>query len=1023
MANGEPITTRFKCDISDLKKGITEANKAIKLANAEFKAASASMDDWSGTSDGLSAKLKQLNTILDSQKQKLQSYKSQQEALNKASEENGRRASELRQKLQELADQGVSKTSAEYKKYKTALDECEKEQAQNKTSAENLNITIKNQEAQVAKTKKEISGFQNSLKDVETASKNAESPLAKLTNEIEKQESELKTLENEYKNVVLQQGKNSKEAKELANEIKDLDSELNDNKSKLEKAEKATNDLTDAMDDAEDEARNFGDGFTVMKGALANLVADGFRKAIDATKEFAKSMITTAAEVKAQNAQYEQTFGDMAGKADEAIGRVAGSTGILENRLKSSATGIYSFAKASGADAPKAMSLMETSLMAASDTAAYYDMSLDEATERLQAFMKGNFANDAALGVSCTETTRNAKATELFGKKYNELSEIQKQETLLKMVTDAQKASGAFGQASRESDGWENVMGNLNQAWKDFQAQVGTPFLEALIPVIQEVTKAFQEWLQNVDWESFKKTVQDVCDKIIEGFKWVIDNKELVIGGFAAIAGIVGTIKLISFISEMAQLVKVVKSWELVTKAQTAAQWLLNAAQTASPITWVILGITALVAAFVLLWKNCDGFREFWINLWEKIKEACSVAKDWIGGVVEEIGKFFTETLPKAFSSVVDWIKENWQSILAFLINPFAGLFKYFYDNNGKFKEFVDNAIKYIKELPSKVWTWLVNTINKVTTWSSNMISKAKETALNFINKIIDYIKQLPSKVWTWLVNVVSKVSSWASNLVSKGKEAASNFINRVIDYIRQLPSKVWTYLSDVISKVSSWASNLINKGKSAASNFINSVVNYIRQLPSQIWSWLTNVVSRVGTWGSNLASKGREAAQKLLSSIVNKVQEIPSKIISIGKDIVSGLWNGINDKIQWLKNKISGFVGNVTDWIKKFFKIGSPSKLMANEVGKWLPEGIAVGIDKNAKSVLNSMKELALNTVGTAKESLSNTSYMSKNGNSGISGGVVNNFTQVINSPKQLSRLDIYRQSKNLLGYVRGGV
>ena len=119
----EEITTRFKCDISDLKKGITEANKAIKLANAEFKAASAGMDDWSSTSDGLSAKLKQLSSVLESQKQKLQSYKSQQEALNKSSEENGRRASELKQKLQELASQGVSKTSAEYKKYKSALDE------------------------------------------------------------------------------------------------------------------------------------------------------------------------------------------------------------------------------------------------------------------------------------------------------------------------------------------------------------------------------------------------------------------------------------------------------------------------------------------------------------------------------------------------------------------------------------------------------------------------------------------------------------------------------------------------------------------------------------------------------------------------------------------------------------------------------------------------------------------------------------------------------------------------------------
>lgn len=856
----EEITTRFKCDISDLKKGITEANKAIKLANAEFSAATAKMDDWSSSSNGLTAKLTQLNSVLDSQKKKLQNYKDQQKALNESSEENGRRASELKQKLQELASQGVSKTSAEYKKYKTALSECEKEQQRNKTAADNLKVTILNQQAAVDKTEKEIGEYKSELDNLESESKDAE---------------------------------------------------------------KAAEELNDELDNTDKAANNAKGGFTVLKGALASLVADGFRKAIDAAKEFAKSMITTAAEVKAQNAQYEQTFGDMAGKADETIGRVANSTGILENRLKSSATGIYSFAKASGADAPKAMSLMETSLTAAADTAAYYDMSLDEATERLQAFMKGNFANDAALGVSCTETTRNAKATELFGKKYNELSEIQKQETLLKMVTDAQKASGAFGQASRESDGWENVMGNLNQAWTDFKAQVGTPFLEALIPIIQEVTKSFQEWVQSVDWEAFKTTVQDIFDKIIEGFKWVIDNKELVIGGFAAIAGIVGTIKLINFINDMNNLVKIVKGWELATKAQTAAQWLLNAAQSASPTTWVILGITALVAAFVLLWKNCEGFREFWINLWEKLKKACSAAKDWIGKAIDGIVKFF-------------------------------------------------------KELPSKVWTWLQNTINKVTTWSSNMVKKAKDAALNFINKVVEYVKQLPEKVWVWLTNVVSKVSTWAGNLASKGKEAALNFINRVVNYVSQLPSKVWT--------------------------------------------WLTNVASKVGNWGSNLASKGKEAAQKLFNAIVDKVKEIPDKILSVGRDLVSGLWNGVNDKVQWLKNKISGFVGDVTGWIKKFFKIGSPSKLMEEEVGKWLPEGIAVGIDKNAKSVLSSMKGLAVNTVGAVKSSLDGASHSLTSGTSSIGGGVVNNFTQVINSPKQLSRLDIYRQSKNLLGFAGGG-
>jgi hypothetical protein len=92
----------------------------------------------------------------------------------------------------------------------------------------------------------------------------------------------------------------------------------------------------------------------------------------------------------------------------------------------------------------------------------------------------------------------------------------------------------------------------------------------------------------------------------------------------------------------------------------------------------------------------------------------------------------------------------------------------------------------------------------------------------------------------------------------------------------------------------------------------------------------------------------------------------------------------------------------------------------MADEVGKWLPEGIAVGISKNAKSVLGAMRDLTMDTVGSARAGLS-TATTTLGGGS-VGGGVVNNFTQVINSPKQLSRLEIYRQSKNLLGYAGGG-
>ena len=143
---------------------------------------------------------------------------------------------------------------------------------------------------------------------------------------------------------------------------------------------------------------------------------------------------------------------------------------------------------------------MEEALQITADSAAYYDRSLEETSESLQSFLKGNFENDAALGLSCTETTRNAAANKLYGKSFQELSESQKQLTLLQMVKDANALSGALGQASREADGWENVIGNLKEAWKQFLAIIGQPILQLTVNVIKQMTATITkmtEYAQN----------------------------------------------------------------------------------------------------------------------------------------------------------------------------------------------------------------------------------------------------------------------------------------------------------------------------------------------------------------------------------------------------------------------------------------------------------------------------------------------------------------------------------------------
>ena len=203
-----------------------------------------------------------------------------------------------------------------------------------------------------------------------------------------------------------------------------------------------------------------------------------------------KQVIEYAAQVKALDSQFRQTFGSLREQAQKAVSKVADSAGILDSRLKSTASSIYAFAKANGMDERTALTMMSDALEVTADSAAYYDRSLEETGETLKSFLKGNYANDAALGIACTETTRNAAANRLYGKTFMELSEAQKQLTLLQMVKDANAASGALGQAAREADGWENVLGNLKEAWKQLLAVIGQPILAAIIPIIKSITSA-----------------------------------------------------------------------------------------------------------------------------------------------------------------------------------------------------------------------------------------------------------------------------------------------------------------------------------------------------------------------------------------------------------------------------------------------------------------------------------------------------------------------------------------------------
>lgn len=642
-------------------------------------------------------------------------------------------------------------------------------------------------------------------------------------------------------------GENDTKTLKWKEAVNSATSELNKMERELEESSNSTDNLGDALEGAEKGAFSFGDA--LKANVLAQAIVDGVKRLASAIKDMAGDFIDTAAAVKAEASQFSQTFGDLSDDATAAIGRVANSSGILDTRLNNLGTQIYAFARASGGSTEESMVLMEKGLQATADAAAYYDRSLEDTAESLQSFLKGNYANDAALGLSATETTRNAAAMELFGQKFNDLTEIQKQQTLLQMVLDAQKLSGAMGQAAREADGWENVQGNLNEAWRQFQANVGAPFLESLVPLVQNITAAFQDWQNSVDWGAFSASVSGV-------FNFLVDNGNLII---SIITGIAAGFVAWNVASMIMTVITAIKGFVTALQAGQTAMQALNITMNANPFVLIATLIAGVVAALITLWNTNENFRNGVINIWENVKE-------FISGVVTAIVEFFTVTIPNAFNAVIEFVKTNWQALLLLLVNPFAGAFKLLYDNCEGFRNVVDNMVQRVKDA------------------FSNMLEKVKEIAHNIgdavkngIQSAVDFITSLPGKALQWGRDFIQGFVDGIRSMIGSVIDAVKGIANTVADWLHfSRPEK------GPLREYESWMPDMINGMVSGIKANEYKLSNAVGSMASGVAGASTGTLN--ATYNMTVNGVAGQDINALSNIIMRKIQSATERKGSIWK-------------------------------------------------------------------------------------------------------------------------------------------
>lgn len=1051
MAKENNTTTVFKADITDFKASMQEAARLVRLANSEFKAATAGMDDWSSTTDGLTAKTTQLNRILDAQKRQLDTLET------------------------------------EYRRVAA-------EQGEDSIAAQELQIRINNQRAAIGNTESQLRTYEQRLDDVTDATEEAgeaaeeaanggftvfKGILANLATEVIKQAvAGLKELTTEAIQTGLSFERSMSKVAALSGATGDELQMLTDTARQYGATTQfSASEAADALGymalagwDAQQSAAELGGVLNLAAASgmelaeASDMVTDylsAFSNSAMTAGQFADKLAYAQANSNTSATQLGQAYRNSAANLNAAGQDVETVTALLSAMANQGLK---------GAKAGTALSAMMRDLTSAMEEVVDEE---DLAKFRIEGMtdMIGKqiiMIGDQAIAVSDAEGN------------FRDLTEILAEvEAATASMGDAERASAvgsvftadsikglnlvmnegigktaAFEEELRNCEGaaadmsgtmTNNLSGdlkNINSAFQEFQLtlyeSVNSPLRDMAQSVSKEILPALTDMLNGV--EGADKVFGDAVGGLIgKGVQAIVEGAPK----FASAGlSIVKTLALsivkaapdvvrsgVTILTELLAMLGTFVPELLVGILQAVPQIVTTIAQAAPDVIRAVFGVVSSVIRALpdVIGALLAAFPEVIQALITVMMESQTALIEGVTMVISAI----SDALPTLLPVIVSGLQTLIETLLPALISFSPELLQ---AEITLFQTFVEAlpivTVEILKALPAL--------ITAIVTAIINAAPELKKAAVEMFTAALDGFKQVGGLIKKWLGQAWSVFSAWAAQVLAAAKEAAPKVLEAVSQFFRDLPSNLGFYLGYAIGKLYTFVTDSKAKAKEAGEGFRDKLVEFFQKLPERIGALLLDVIKKIPSFIDALKKKAKEAGESFRDNILPFFKELPGKTVEIGRNIVTGIWDGIQEMTGWIKGKVGEFSSGFLDGFKSALGISSPSKVMRDQVGKWLALGIADGFEGEIPETLREMQKGAAEIVKGLTDDLSvplvdlgisagsvknvqglygaNTQGIGTDGSA--AGAKVQNvtFNQYNTSPKALDRLSIYRDTNSML-------